>query len=202
MPPDGKADGRFRQGRPCPVVDDRRIVPDFLPARLLAFALPIALLALQVPARAQQTLALHDRQYLPDTSDAIEQLARAAKANGHWRCDSRGGLLAMGILLGRWLEELKVPVEIRAGDVCLSAAAVAVLGSPKLVKSGQGLLAFHGATPLLTPFLRGLLDGSLQRWQVPHDMRHRLLDMQPGEWWVPDPWALRDVWQMRMAVHH
>ena len=171
-------------------------------ARLLTLVLPIALLAPQASVRAQQTLALHDRHYLPDTSDAIEQLARTAKAGGYWRCDSRGGLLAMGILLGKWLEELKVSVEIRAGDACMSAAAVAVLGSPKLVKSGQGLLAFHGATPTLTPFLRGLLDGSLQRWQVPDDMRHRLLEMQPGEWWVPDPWALRDVWQFRMAGHH
>jgi hypothetical protein len=152
-----------------------------------------------LPVHAQQDPPLLPR-LLPTTPEAIEAMARQAAGAGAWRCDSAGGYLRMGILLGMWLRKLNVPVEIYSNDRCMSAAAIAALGAPRIEKAGQGVLAFHGPTPTPSAFDKGFIQGSLNAWQVPSTVQARILQLAPGEWWVPSPWELRDLSTARMPV--
>ena len=134
---------------------------------------------------------------IPGTGAGLEALSAAADRDGVFRCDSPGGSLVGGLLLGMHLHEKRIPVLIEAGDFCASAAALAALGGSSLYKSGAGALVFHGPTPAMSPFERGLMQGAFAAWDVPRPLAARVLALRPGELWTPDPQDLRPLLEAR-----
>lgn len=112
-------------------------------------------------------------------------LEESITRDGVWRCNSPGGDVLAGVLLGSFVHARRIPVEIRAGDWCASAAAIAALGSPSLFKSTQGNLVFHGPSRPFTPVEVTFIDTSLNAWGVPASTRDKLLALNVGEVWTP-----------------
>ena len=134
---------------------------------------------------------------IPDPGAGLEALQSAIDRDGVFRCHSPGGSLMGGLLLGLHLHEKRIPVLIEAGDFCGSAAALAALGGSPLYKSGAGALVFHGPTPAMSPFARGLMQGAFAAWDVPRPLAARVLALRPGELWKPDPQDLRPLLEAR-----
>jgi hypothetical protein len=128
---------------------------------------------------------------LPRDDDGLAALKARIQADGGWRCDSLGGSLKSGLLLGYFLRERRLPVEIGDGDRCISAAAIAALGSPMLIKSARGALVFHGPQRSLDPFERANVEMSLVLWEVPEPLRRRIMALAPDEYWSHDVAALQ-----------
>ena len=124
----------------------------------------------------------------------VKVLKAELNGGGTWKCDrwagGWGGSLSTGIKFGAWLSEHQVTVEVPAGEICASAAALAAMGAPRLVKSATGVLAFHGPTPALPPVQRVLLKALLEMWKVPEEIADRIMALQPGEFWTPKGDAL------------
>jgi len=149
-------------------------------AILLAIMLGLAACA---PAGSLTSAAqdAHAAPFLPADDEAMETLKADILRAGVWRCHSSGGPVRRGLELGLFLSERKIPVEIHAGDWCASAAAIAVLGSPRLWKSGEGRLVFHGMNQAPGPLVVGVMQGAMPRWGVPAATVTRLIDMKPND---------------------
>lgn len=120
------------------------------------------------------------------TPKTVLALEKTLNEGGTWRCDSPGGELLAGVALGLYLRERNVGVEIRDGDWCASASAIAVLAAPRLFKSVRGHLVFHGASRPLTTPEHVVIEGLLQRWKVPPAVVAHIMSLRPGESWEPD----------------
>lgn len=105
---------------------------------------------------------------------------------GAWRCSLDGGELAAGLVLGWWLRQRTAAVEIRPGDRCGSAAALAAMGAPRLFKATQGRLVFHGPDRRLAPSDRAGLLETLKVWNVPPAIAARIADLGVAETWEID----------------
>ena len=120
------------------------------------------------------------------TAARMEQLKSEIPPGGVWRCDRfDGGELWVALAFGYWLRQNNVSVEIRAGDHCASAAAVAALGGTRLFKATRGRLIFHGADRPLTALEKDLLARTFRYWAVPAESAKRIVDLEPGEVWEP-----------------
>lgn len=130
---------------------------------------------------------------LPHDLDELAALKARILADGGWRCDSPGGSLKSGLLLGYFLREHRLSVEIGNGDRCGSAAAVAAMGAPVLFKSARGALVFHGPQPVLGSAEQAIFAASLVVWDVPAPVRKRILALAPDEYWSPDGAELQSL---------
>ena len=120
------------------------------------------------------------------TTATLNHVTAGIAHAGAWRCSLDGGELAAGLVLGWWLRQRTAAVEIRPGDRCGSAAALAAMGAPRLFKAAQGRLVFHGPDrPLASSDRAGLLR-TLTVWNVPPAIATRIAGLQIGETWEID----------------
>jgi hypothetical protein len=123
------------------------------------------------------------------SDERVLALQSDLRNGGTWKCDrwagGWGGSYIAGVKFGVWLAERRVPVEVPSGELCASAAALAALGAPQMIKSARGVLAFHGPTPALPPMQKVLLRSLLTIWKVPDRIIDRILALKPGEFWIP-----------------
>jgi hypothetical protein len=120
------------------------------------------------------------------TFRSLPAIERTLRDGGTWSCNSLGGELLSGVALGLYLRDHDIGVEVREGDWCASAAAIAALGAPRLFKSVRGHLVFHGASRPLTTAERIIMESLLQRWNVPPSVAAHIIGLRPNEAWEPD----------------
>lgn len=146
-----------------------------------------------IVAACTAACAAHESQQDHLRADTLASLEETIVRDGIWRCNSAGGEVLAGVLLGSFLHARKIAVEIRAGDWCASAAAIATLGAPSLFKAAHGNLVFHGPSRSYTALERAFIATSLKTWSVPVEAREKLLGLSLGEVWVPDARDLRPL---------
>src|SRR4051812_2637651 len=103
-----------------------------MPARVIAFVVLLFLAACGEPPATM-------------SEERVLALQSDLRNGGTWKCDrwagGWGGNYFAGLKFGVWLAEHRVPAEVPAGELCASAAALAALGAPQIVKSTRGVLA-------------------------------------------------------------
>src|SRR5258708_5389663 len=98
------------------------MAPDYeggMAARFVALVIPLLLAGCGEPVATM-------------SDERVEALESDLVDGGTWKCDrwagGGGGSYFAGLKFGAWLAEHQVPVEVPAGELCASAAALAALG--------------------------------------------------------------------------